>query len=64
MSASQYVRPLITYWPGKVYDGVGITEDPSILIFDGLKPFEVSVVCRLVPGNFVLVSSVHPSGVP
>ena len=42
---------------------------------DGLTPFEVSVlcvfslrvssaVCQFVPGHFVLVSSVRPSGVP
>ena len=33
---------------------------------DGLTPFSVyySVVCQFIPGKFVLLSSVHPSGVP
>ena len=55
-------------------------DDPRILILDGLTPFRVSVrrvcvlcvfglrlssaMCQFVPGHFVLVSSVRPSGVP
>ena len=64
ISTQQQVKPVITYWPGRVHDVVGIVGDPRILILDGSIPSGVSVVCRLVPGNLVLVSSVRPSGVP
>ena len=57
------MRPLVTYWPGKVHDVVKLTEDPGILILGGLTPFGVGVVYRLNPGNFGLLSSVRPSGV-
>ena len=48
---------------------VGMTGDFRILILDGLTPFRVecrvsSVAYQCIPGNFVLLSSVHPSGVP
>ena len=48
---------------GKIHDMVGITGDPRILLLDGLRPFEISVVCQFVPGHFVLVDSVRRSGV-
>lgn len=58
--------PVISCWRGKVHDVIGISGDPRILISDGLTPCIVelsSVVRRWVPGNFVLVISVRPSGV-
>ena len=64
ISTHQHVRPVITYWPGIVYDVVGIVGDPRILSLDGFIRSGVRVVCRLVLGNFVLISSVRPSGVP
>ena len=51
-----------SYWPGKVHDVVGITDDPKMLIFYCLNPVGVSVLCRLVPESFGLLSSVRQSG--
>ena len=48
----------------KVLDVVGTAGDPRILILEGLTPVGVSVVvCRLIPGNFGLLSSIRLSGV-
>lgn len=41
---------------GKVHYVVEISGDPRILIFDGLTPFRVSIVCRSVPGKIDLIS--------
>ena len=62
VSTLQHVKPLITYWPGKVHGVVGITEELTILILDGLTPSGSvsSVVCRMVSRNFGLLSSVRP----
>ena len=57
--ADKYLLAGKSTWRG--WDNCG---DPRILILDGLTPFGVSVVCRLVPGDVGLLSSVRPSGVP
>ena len=45
------MRPLVTCWPGKVHGVVMITGDPTILILDGLTPFEGSVECFVSLGS-------------
>ena len=45
------MRPVVTYWPGKVHCVVGIAGDPMILVLDGWTPFSVERRVSLCSGE-------------